>query len=177
MIAMRPNSFGGSEGAAPIVSCVPGPDASPGASLVAISPRKRETVIFVSQLGAGQQQVGSGTRTGSLFFKAEDSAKSKMAFKRHAIETERILMREVCEILETHTDGSQTVIGRFILEKNKLRYEVEAGYSDREFQELLYTGAYANGKVVTSSERPILWFRLLPRTFSGTTMLRARMVT
>jgi hypothetical protein len=50
------DSFGGSEGAAPIVSCVPGPDASPGASLLTFPPEKRDCDI--RQLGAGQQQVG-----------------------------------------------------------------------------------------------------------------------
>jgi len=92
-------------------------------------------------------------------------------------------MREICEISVADTrpgmDGNK-VAGRFILDGNKLTYEL-AGGTDLMFKRILAEDipVCVDGEMIelNSETQPNFWFEALPYHFARSAYMSARMVT
>ena len=96
-------------------------------------------------------------------------------------------MREVCEITVVDTrhgvpdDELNKVVGRFVLDNNKLSYELAGNGTDQMFKRILAEDipVYVSGELyeLNSETQPNLWFAALPYHFNNSTYMSARIVT
>ena len=95
------------------------------------------------------------------------------------------MAREICEITTVEVGGNgmvSKVAGRFVLDGDKLTYELEQSDSGTTlmFKRLLAEDipVYVNGEMVdiNSQANPDLWFYALPRCFDRSTYINAQLV-
>lgn len=96
-------------------------------------------------------------------------------------------MREICEITVVDTSPGvpdselNKVVGRFVLDNNKLTYELAPGGTDLLFKRMLAEDITVNvdGELleINSAAEPNLWFAALPYHYSNATYMSARIVS
>ena len=98
------------------------------------------------------------------------------------------MAREICEISTVEVAGNELVLvrkvtGRFVLDGDKLTYDLEQSDSGTAlmFKRILAEDipVYVNGQMVaiSSQANPDLWFYALPRCFDRSTYINAQMVS
>jgi hypothetical protein len=91
-------------------------------------------------------------------------------------------MREICEIYvaDTQGGGPPQTAGRFVLDNNKLTYELGSA-SDLMFRRILAEDipVYVDGRMIdlNSKTQPNLWFAALPQHFARSSYMGAKIVS